>query len=35
MDQHQSQKKDIENIKKKLKLGNKEEWFTVRRLSPQ
>src|SRR3989338_3747071 len=30
IDQHQSQKKDIENIKKKLKLGNKEEWFTVR-----
>ena len=30
MDQHQSQKKDIEEIKKELELGNKEEWFTVK-----
>jgi len=30
MDQYQSQKKDIDEIKKKLELGNKEEWFTVK-----
>lgn len=30
MDQHLSQKKDIDEIKKELELGNKEEWFMVR-----
>lgn len=33
MDQHLSQKKDIDEIKKELELGNKEEWFMVRNRS--
>lgn len=31
MDKHQSQKKDIDEIKKELELGNKEEWFVIKK----